>query len=55
MLALLVAGASNTEIAAYLHISHGTVRQHVSNILGKLGADNRTKAALIAVQRKLVP
>lgn len=55
VLALLVAGKSNTEIAAQLVISHGTVRLHVSNILSKLEAANRTEAAMLAVQQKLIP
>ncbi|HEY0739186.1 MAG TPA: response regulator transcription factor [Herpetosiphonaceae bacterium] len=54
VLALLVAGEPNLAIAAHLGISHGTVRLHVSNILSKLGASNRTEAALLAVQHKLV-
>lgn len=55
VLALLLAGESNLAIATRLGISHGTVRLHVSNILGKLGATNRTEAALLAVQYKLIP
>ena len=55
VLALLVAGESNLAIAARLGISHGTVRLHVSNILRKLSASNRTEAALLAVQHKLIP
>lgn len=54
VLALLVAGESNLAIAAHLGISHGTVRLHVSTILSKLGAHNRTEAALLAVQHKLI-
>lgn len=54
VLALLLAGESNLAIAAHLGISHGTVRLHVSNILSKLGATNRTEAALLAVQHKLI-
>ena len=54
VLALLVAGESNLTIAAHLGISHGTVRLHVSNILSKLGANNRTEAALLAIQHKLI-
>jgi DNA-binding NarL/FixJ family response regulator len=48
VLALLAAGASNKEIADRLVITEGTVKNHVSNILGKLQAENRTQAAEIA-------
>lgn len=54
VLALVVAGESNTEISSRLRISHGTVRLHVSHILSKLGVDNRTEAAILAVQHKLI-
>ena len=48
MLVLLAQGASNREIASRLSITEGTVKNHVSNILGKLQAENRTQAADIA-------
>jgi DNA-binding NarL/FixJ family response regulator len=48
VLALLAAGASNKEIADRLVITEGTVKNHVSNILAKLQAENRTQAAEIA-------
>lgn len=48
VLVLLAQGASNKEIAERLVISEGTVKNHVSNILGKLQAENRTQAAEIA-------
>jgi LuxR family maltose regulon positive regulatory protein len=44
VLRLLVAGASNSEIAGELVISLATVKKHVSNILGKLGVANRVQA-----------
>lgn len=44
----LVHGLSNKQIAAELGLQPGTVRIHVSNILAKLGAENRTAAAHIA-------
>jgi LuxR family transcriptional regulator, maltose regulon positive regulatory protein len=44
VLRLLVAGASNQEIASQLVISLATVKKHVSNLLGKLGVDSRTQA-----------
>ena len=43
---LLAAGDSNKEIAAALFIAEGTVKNHVTNILGKLDARDRTQAAL---------
>jgi LuxR family maltose regulon positive regulatory protein len=44
VLRLLVAGASNQQIAAELVISLATVKKHVSNLLGKLGVASRTQA-----------
>ncbi|MEM1253487.1 MAG: response regulator transcription factor [Cyanobacteria bacterium P01_H01_bin.21] len=48
VLALIVQGASNKEIAAALFISEGTVRNHVTHILGRLNVRDRTQAAVIA-------
>jgi DNA-binding NarL/FixJ family response regulator len=48
VLVLLAQGHSNREIAERLVIAEGTVKNHVSNILGKLQAENRTQAADIA-------
>lgn len=48
ILELLATGASNKEIAAQLFIAEGTVKNHVTNILGKLGVRDRTQAALKA-------
>jgi len=53
VLALVAGGLSNKEIAQRLTLSVGTVRLHVSNILGKLGAPNRTTAAAIAMKHGL--
>ncbi|NCF67982.1 MAG: response regulator [Chloroflexi bacterium] len=53
VLALLVEGLSNAEIAAQLHITVAAVKYHVSNILSKLGATNRTEAAALARQHGL--
>lgn len=53
VLKLLAAGLSNNEIAERLFLSAGTVRLHVSNILSKLGAANRTSAAVIAMKHGL--
>jgi two-component system, NarL family, response regulator LiaR len=54
ILALLVAGKTNKGIAQALTLSPLTVRMHVSSILSKLGASNRTEAATLAVQHNLV-
>jgi len=54
VLKLLAAGASNREIADKLVLAEGTVKNHVSNILGKLHAENRTHAANVARERKLI-
>ncbi len=54
VLALLVDGRTNDDIAGALGISIGTVRVYVSNVLAKLGVDNRTAAAVTAVQHGLV-
>lgn len=48
VLRLLARGASNKEIAGQLDIAEGTVKNHVTSILGKLGVDDRTRAALRA-------
>ena len=48
VLVLLAQGLSNREIAGRLSITEGTVKNHVSNILAKLQAENRTQAANIA-------
>jgi len=54
VLALLVKGMSNPEIAARLVISRATVKVHISNILSKLGVASRTEAISLAIQNKLV-
>ncbi len=48
VLSLLAEGLSNQEIAERLVIAHGTVKNHVSNILSKLNVHNRTQAVLRA-------
>ena len=48
ILSLISAGASNREIANTLFLAEGTVKNHVTNILGKLGVRDRTQAALKA-------
>ena len=54
VLVLLAQGASNRDIAEKLYITEGTVKNHVSNILAKLQAENRTRAAAIARRYGLV-
>ena len=55
VLRLLAMGRANKEIARELDIGEKTVKTHVSNILGKLGVQSRTQAALYAVRTGLVP
>lgn len=54
LLALMARGHSNQEISTQLAIAMPTVKFHVTNILAKLHADNRTEAVLIALRHKLV-
>jgi NarL family two-component system response regulator LiaR len=54
LLALMVEGKSNGEIAERLFVSQSTVKFHVSNILSKLGVSGRTEAVAIAVKHHLV-
>ncbi|NLX36646.1 MAG: response regulator transcription factor [Chloroflexi bacterium] len=54
VLALMVQGISNPEIADQLFVSRSTVKFHVSSILSKLGATTRTEAVALALQNRLV-
>ena len=54
VLQLIAQGHSNKGIASTLHLSEGTVKGYVSAILGKLGVEDRTQAALYAVKHGVV-
>jgi DNA-binding NarL/FixJ family response regulator len=54
VLQLVAGGASNSEIAAHLHISQATVKSHLIHIFGKLGVSDRTAAVTVALQRRLI-
>ena len=54
VLGLIVEGLDNREIAERLGISERTARAHVSAVLGRLGAANRTQAAVAAVQKGIL-
>lgn len=54
VLRLLVSGRRNRDIGKVLEISEGTVKLHVSSILEKLGAEDRTAAVTVALQRGIV-
>jgi DNA-binding NarL/FixJ family response regulator len=50
VLSHIAAGRSNREIARVLHVSEKTVKAHVSSVLAKLGVQDRTQAAVLAVR-----
>ena len=54
VLACITQGRSNREIAEQLHIAEKTVRIHVSSVLDKMGARDRTQATIYALQRGIV-
>jgi len=53
VLAELAKGLSNNEIANRLHLSEGTIRNHISAILSKLQVSDRTQAAILAIKHGL--
>jgi len=53
VLRLIAKGSSNKDISEQLFLSEGTIRNHVSAILAKLGVSDRTQAAVIAIQHGL--
>jgi DNA-binding NarL/FixJ family response regulator len=53
VLSLITQGKTNKEIASHLFLGEGTVRNYVSNILGKLGLSNRAEATAYAVRHNL--
>lgn len=54
VLRLIAAGKANKEIADLLSVTEATVKGRVKNILSKLGADDRTHAAMIAIKRGII-
>ena len=54
VLALMVKGMSNDEIAAHLTVRPSTAKFHVGNVLSKLGVDTRTEAVVLALKNHLV-
>ena len=55
VLGLVAQGLSNREIAEKLVISEKTVKTHISSLLGKLGQEDRTRLAIFAIKKGLVP
>src|SRR5215470_10465809 len=55
VLRLIGDGNANKQIADKLSIGEATVKNHISNILSKLGANDRTHAVIIALQRGIIP
>jgi two-component system NarL family response regulator len=54
VLSLIVGGLANKQIAYQLNIAEHTVKNHVKNILAKLGVADRTQAATAAIQRGII-
>ncbi len=54
VLACMVEGLNNSDIADRLMVSHSTIKFHVSSVLSKLGVASRTEAVALAVKNKLI-
>jgi DNA-binding NarL/FixJ family response regulator len=54
VLRLIASGNANKEVAGKLSIAEETVKSHVTNILAKLGANDRTHAVTIALKRGII-
>jgi two-component system, NarL family, response regulator LiaR len=54
VLALMVEGLNNIQIAARLTVSPSTIKSHVSNVLSKLGVASRTEAVTLALRNRIV-
>lgn len=55
VLALMIEGLNNTQIAGRLTVSSSTIKSHVSNILSKLGVASRTEAVTLALRSGILP
>jgi NarL family two-component system response regulator LiaR len=55
VLALMVDGLNNTQIAGRLGVRPSTIKSHVSNILSKFGVASRTEAVTLALRNRIVP
>ena len=54
VLALMVEGLNNTQIAGQLTVSPSTIKSHVSNVLAKLGVASRTEAVTLALRNRII-
>jgi NarL family two-component system response regulator LiaR len=54
VLALMVEGLNNTQIAGRLTVSPSTIKSHVSRVLSKLGVASRTEAVTLALRNRIV-
>ena len=54
VLALMIEGLNNTQIAGKLTVSPSTIKSHVSNILAKLGVTSRTEAVTLALRSRII-